>query len=393
MVRVLINDGMEESGLELFREAGIDYDLSKKDPETLVREVSKYDGLLVRSATKVSEDVLRAGAGGKLKVVGRAGVGVDNIDLDAATKYGVIVKSAPNGNTNSTAEHAFALMMAVSRHIPQAHNELKWGRWVKKPFQGHEISYKTLGIIGCGRIGQRLCDLVRGFDMDVIGYDVRKTPESRVVYMDKDEVIQRADYLSVHTGGKDVVMGEREIGMMKPSAILINASRGGNVDSGALFMALFEKRIRGAGLDVYLDEPKKDGDYFGSNFRSLDNVVLTPHLAASSEEAQIKTSREMAEVTRDYLLHGSFVGAVNAGENLELETKKVYPLFVFHHDVPGVFAGIDRLLGTNGINIRQVQSRQMGDGMAQAVYLIHKKPSKKVVDQVSRLKYVESVKA
>src|SRR3989338_4794956 len=179
-MRVLLNDGMDEEGLEVFKRAGIETDTRKRDIGKLVDEIGGFDSLVVRSATKVTRDVIEAGVKGNLIIIGRAGVGYDNVDVDAASEYGLVVKYAPHGNTNATAELAIALMLSVSRNIPQAHSSLVDGVWRKKEFQGRELSHKTLGIIGCGRVGQRLSQLVIGFDMEVIGYDPVQNPDSRI---------------------------------------------------------------------------------------------------------------------------------------------------------------------------------------------------------------------
>ncbi len=393
-MRVLVNDGMEIEGIEILVNSGLEVDTLKKSPLGLVSEISKYDALTVRSATKVDEEVIKAGASGILKIIGRAGVGIDNIDIGAANKYGILVKSAPNGNTNSTAELALGLMLSLARKIPQADKQLKEGVWAKKRLKGTELSYKTLGIIGCGRIGRRLAEISRGFGMKVIGYDPVKSTDTFIEYLNKDDVIRNSDYLSIHTGGKELIIGKRELGMMKPNAYLINASRGDNVDYTALYNALKNNVIAGAGIDVFPDEPKKEGSEFASNLRGLENVVLTSHLGASTKEAQIKTSTEMATVIRDYLLRGSFAGAVNAGEKIESEEKELYRLFVHHKDVPGAFAEIDSVLASEGINIRENQSREIGkEGAAITVYLMHSPPSEEVLAKLREKDVIYRVNA
>lgn len=394
-MKVLLNDGMDEEGIELFRNAGIETDAEKKDPEALVRHIGEYDALVVRSATKVTRQVIEAGVRGSgcLKVVGRAGVGYDNIDVAAASEHGVVVKFAPHGNTNATAELALGLMLAVSRNIPQAHHSLKSGIWLKKPLRGVELSLKTLGVIGCGRIGQRLGELARGFDMRVIGYDLYPDPQSRIEYVSRAELLAQADYLSLHTGGSEVIIGREELSLMKSSAYLINASRGQNVDEEALCEALTTGAIAGAGLDVYASEPKKEESEFTNRLRELPNVVLTSHLGASTAEAQKKTSVEMAQVIVDYLQKGGFANAVNAGERIESEERPVYPLFVSHRDIPGVFAKIDAVLGDSGVNIRETSSRLLGkSGFAMTVYLVHQKVGPQIVEKLGELEDVSSVR-
>jgi D-3-phosphoglycerate dehydrogenase len=333
--------------------------------------------------------------------VGRAGVGFDNIDVDAASANGIVVKNAPHGITNATAELALGLMFAVSRNLPHAHHSLKSGSWVKKPYTGAELSHKTLGIIGCGRIGQRLSELVRGFDMEVIGYDAYaddvkvRFPESRVQYVTKEELIRRSDYISLHTGGKAQIIGAAELAAMKPTAYLINASRGSNVDEEALFAALSEKKIAGAGLDTYRNEPKKEGEATPEllqRLASLGNVVLSPHLGASTKEGQSKIAVEMAESVIRFLLKGDFSSAVNVGENVEAEDREIYTLFIYHKDVPGAFAAIDKVLGDHGINIREPVSRHLGAGSAVAVYLVHQPIGPAVVAELNKLEVVHRAK-
>ena len=393
-MKVLLNDGLEKEGIALLEESGIEADKRTRDSEALVAEISGFDGLIVRSATKVTREVIKAGAKGKLKIIGRAGVGYDNIDVAAASEYGVVVKSAPYGNTNAVAELTLALMLNLSRNIPQAHQSLKNGTWKKETLKGTELSLKTLGILGCGKIGQRVGDLARrGFDMEVIGYDIKPCPESSIRFVSKEEVLAEADFVSIHTGGKEVIVGEEELSKMKPTAFLINTSRGSNVDEEALLEALKSKRIEGAALDVYTDEPKRDGAEFKSKLRELDNVIFSSHLGASTVEAQKETSIEIARVVASYLRGGDFANSVNAGESIELEERPVYPLFIYHRDVPGVFANIDKVLANNDINIRANYSRQIGKGgYAISVYVVHKKVSPEIINTLKKIENICNVK-
>jgi D-3-phosphoglycerate dehydrogenase len=394
-MKVLLNDGLEKEGLRLFQEAGIETDTQKRDASKLVADIGGFDALIVRSATKVTKEVIEAGSRGKLKVIGRAGVGYDNIDVSAASENGIVVKSAPYGSTNAVAELAIGLMLAISRKTPQAHQSLKSGLWKKEKLKGTEISYKTLGILGCGRIGQKLAEIARrGFDMEVIGYDIKPCFESGIKFMTKEEVLAKADYVSVHTpSGNETVIGEKELNLMKPTAYLINTSRGNNIDEEALYKALKDGKIAGAALDVYVDEPKTEGAKFKSKLKELDNVVLSSHLGASTVEAQRETSTEIARVVSGYLLGGDFLNAVNAGETIELEEKPVYTLFIHHRDVPGVFANIDKVLADNDINIRANYSRQIeNSGYAISVYVIHKKVSSEIIEKLKAIPNVRSVK-
>jgi D-3-phosphoglycerate dehydrogenase len=393
-VKVLLNDGLENEGIKVLEEVGIETDTRKRDLNSLIADIGQFDALIVRSATKVTREVLAAGAKGKLKIVGRAGVGYDNIDVAAASENGVIVKCAPYGNTNAVAELTLCLMLNVSRNIPQAHHTLKSGKWKKAEFKGNELSYKTLGILGCGKIGQRVGELARrGFDMDVIGYDICPCLESTIKYVSKEEVLTKADYVSIHTGGKTIIVSEKELSLMKPTAYLINTSRGRNVDEQALYKALKEGKIAGAAIDVYTKEPRTEDAEFKSKLMELDNVVFSSHLGASTIEAQRETSTEIARVVARYLLGGDFGSAVNAGESIELEERPVYTLFIHHRDVPGVFANIDKVLADNDINIRANYSRQIGkSGYAISVYVLHKKVPNKIIETLKGIKNICNVK-
>lgn len=393
-MKVLLNDGLEKEGIALLQEAGLETDSRKRDLPSLIAEIGHFDALIVRSATKVNREVIEAGAKGRLKIVGRAGVGYDNIDVTAASENGVVVKSAPYGNTNAVAELTLGLMLSVSRNIPQACRSLQNGIWAKEKLKGTELAFKTLGILGCGKIGQKVAELARrGFDMEVIGYDIRPCLESSIKFVSKKEVLAEADYVTIHTGGSDVVVGEQELALMKPTAFLINTSRGSNVDDKALYRALKEKRIAGAALDVYDDEPKNEGAEFKTKLRELDNVVFTSHLGASTREAQKETSIEISRVVAGYLRSGDFSNSVNAGESIELEERPVYTLFIHHRDVPGVFANIDKVLADNDINIRANYSRQIGkSGYAVSVYVVHKKVSPEIIRTLKGIENICNVK-
>lgn len=394
---VLLNDGMDKEGLEFFSEKGIKTDTKKREPEELIKIAGEYDGICVRSATKITKEMIESGVKGKLKVIGRAGVGYDNIDVASASENGIAIKIAPNGNTNSTAELALALMFDVARNVSKANNSLKSsGKWIKKPFNGIELSGKTLGIFGCGRIGQRLSEITEGLNIKVIGYDVNEKavkriyPNSRIEYSTKEDVLINADFISIHAGGKDEIIGEKELAIMKPTAILINAARGSNVNNEALYIALSEKQILGAGLDTYPKEPKKEGEEITDSMKKLaglENIVMTTHLGASTKEAQRLTSVEMAKVVSNYLLGTGdiFESSINLKETVETEKRKVYPLYIFHYDSPGAFRKIDEVLEKNGINIRENPSRQIGDGKVTTIYKIHQEPTEKVIEELNRL--------
>jgi D-3-phosphoglycerate dehydrogenase len=271
---------------------------------------------------------------------------------------------------------------------------LKNGVWTKEKLKGTELAFKTLGILGCGKIGQRLAEVARrGFDMEVIGYDIRPCLESSIKFVSKEEVLKEADYVTIHTGGKDVVLGEKELTLMKPTAYVINTSRGNNVDEKALYNALKNKRLAGAALDVYVEEPKNEGAEFKNKLRELENVIFTAHLGASTQEAQRETSMEIARVVAGYLRGGDFTNSVNAGESIELEERPVYPLFIHHRDVPGVFANIDKVLADNDINIRANYSRQIGNsGYAISVYVVHKKIPATIIKTLKEIENICNVK-
>lgn len=393
-MKVLLNDNLASDGIRVFEELGIETDTRKRDLNELIADIGEFDALIVRSGTKVTREVLEAGARGKLKIIGRAGVGYDNIDVNAASENGIVVKCAPYGNTNAVAELTLCLMLNISRNIPQAYHSLKDGKWKKAEFEGTELSYKTLGILGCGKIGQRVGELARrGFDMEVIGYDICPCVESTFKFVSKEEVLSKADYVSIHTGGKAIIVGKKELSMMKPTAYLINTSRGRNVDEEALYKALKNGKIAGAAVDVYMEEPKSEGARFRSKLRELDNVIFSSHLGASTIEAQQETSREIARVVIKYLLGGDFTSSVNAGETIEFEEKPVYTLFIHHRDVPGVFANIDKVLADNDINIRANYSRQIGkSGYAISVYVLHKQVSSRIMKTLKSIDTICNVK-
>lgn len=393
-MKVLLNDGLEKEGLAIFQQAGIETDTKKRDPAQLIAEIGQFDALVVRSATKVTREIIEAGAKGKLKIIGRAGVGFDNIDAVAASENGIVVKIAPFGSTNAVAELAIDLMLSVSRNTPQAHHSLKNGVWIKKKLEGRELAYKTLGLIGCGRIGQKVANIAkRGFEMEIIGYDIKPCPESGIKFLaSKEEVLAKADYISVHTGGKDVIIGAKELAIMKPTSYIINTSRGNNIDQQALYCALKDNKIGGYATDVYKEEPKAENDPFTDKLKELDNVVLSSHLGASTVEAQRETSTEMARVLTSYLLGGDFTNAVNAGESIEVEEKEVFTLFIHHKDVPGVFANIDKVLADCNINIRANYSRQINTGYAISVYVLHQTATPEIVAKLKAVPNVCNVK-
>lgn len=295
-MRILVAEAIAEEGVRLLK-AEHEVDVKKVSQDELLEIIPEYDALIVRSQSKVTRDILERGR--RLKVVGRAGVGVDNIDVEAATELGIVVVNVPGANTLSTAEHAFGMMIALARHIPQAHHALtQQGRWDRKTYVGTELHGKTLGIIGLGRIGSEVARRARAFGMKVLAYDPY-VPANRAEALGVTmvatipELLPQVDFLTIHaakTSESAKLIRARELAMMKPNARIINCARGGMVDEADLYDALKEGRIAGAALDVFASEPCTDSPLF-----SLPNVVVTPHLSASTTEAQEANGRLIAE--------------------------------------------------------------------------------------------------
>ncbi len=264
-------------------------------PEELLAIIGEYEGLMVRSETKVTAKVIEAGK--KLQVIARAGVGIDNIDVEAATQRGIVVVNAPTANTMAAAEHSIALMMALARHIPQAHESLKGGAWKRQNFVGVEVRNKTLGIVGLGNVGSEVARRVQGFQMKVLGYDPYVSPEYarnlRVELVPLEQIIREADFITLHlplTPQSRNMIGVKELSMMKPTVRIVNCARGGLIDEQALDQALKEGKIAGAALDVFAQEPPKD-----SPLLKNERVIVTPHLGASTQEAQANVAIDAAE--------------------------------------------------------------------------------------------------
>jgi len=313
MYKVLITDPLSEFGIQKLLEAP-DVEVIQKpglSPSDLLAEIGEYDALLVRSQTQVTAEVLAAGT--KLKAVGRAGVGVDNIDTNAATQAGVVVINAPDGNTISTAEHSFAMLMAVARNIPQAYRKLADGTWDRKSFQGVELNGKVLGVIGFGRIGTEVAKRAKAFHMQVLAYDPFLTEERAskvgVTSASVDEIVKQADFITVHTPlTKETrhLLGSREFAMMKDGVRVINCARGGIIDEKALYEAILTGKVAGAALDVFEVEPPVDNPLIG-----LPQVVVTPHLGASTVEAQENVAVDVSEEILKVLRGEAFKNAVN----------------------------------------------------------------------------------
>ena len=312
--KVLVSDELSETAVQIFRDRGIDVTFDPKlgkDKERLLEVIGQYDGLAIRSATKVTEKVLAAAT--NLKVVGRAGIGVDNVDIPAASKKGVIVMNTPFGNSVTTAEHAISLMMAVARQIPEANASTHSGKWEKSRFMGVELFNKTLGVIGAGNIGGIVCDRALGLRMKVVAYDPFLSEERAaklgVTKVELDELLARADFITLHVPRTDKtrnILSAENIAKCKPGVRIINCARGGLVDEAALAEAIKSGHVAGAGFDVFEVEPATESPLFG-----LPGVVVTPHLGASTTEAQENVALQVAEQMADYLLSGAVQNALN----------------------------------------------------------------------------------
>jgi D-3-phosphoglycerate dehydrogenase len=294
-MKILITDKTENEVIQQLKAAGHDVTFNEMDPPTLLKEIAKYDGLMVRSRTKVTAEVINAGAAGNLKVIGRAGIGVDNIDLPAASKHKVKVVNAPSGTTESVAELAFGHMIAASRSLPQADHSMKQGLWEKKAFKGVELCGKTLGIVGIGRIGTELGKRALAFNMKVLAYDkyVTESPHPKFALVSLEKLLKESDYISLHipfVKDEGAVIKEPQLEMMKNGVIIVNCARGGVIDEQALVKYLNSGKVRAAGLDVYAAEPPV--------YKDLVNhakVVCTPHIGASTSEGQLRAGKICAE--------------------------------------------------------------------------------------------------
>ena len=312
-MKVLVSDNLSEVGIKIFQETiGIDVDVNTGlTPEELKGIIGRYDGLVIRSATKVTQDILDAA--NNLKVIGRAGIGLDNVDIPAASKRGIVVMNTPGGNTVTTAEHTVAMIMALTRNIPQATASLKGGKWEKKKLQGRELFNKNLGLIGVGNIGRIVADRAKGMKMKVIAYDPYIKPEA-IEKLDLEpvsfeELLRRADYITIHTPKTDEtanLINRDTISKMKKGAMVINCARGGIVNEDDLYDALKSGHLAGAALDVFSKEPPGE-----TRLMSLPNFICTPHLGASTREAQDNVAKDVAEQIVAYLLDGTVMNAVN----------------------------------------------------------------------------------
>ena len=339
--KVLISDALSPAAVAIFKERGIEVDFQPalgKDKDKLAATIDGFDGLAIRSATKVTAKILEQAK--SLKVIGRAGIGVDNVDIPAATARGIIVMNTPFGNSITTAEHAITLMLSLARQIPEADASTRAGKWEKNKFLGVEIFGKTLGVIGCGNIGSIVADRALGMKMKVIAYDPYLSDERAlnlgVEKVELDELMRRADFITLHTPLTDKtrnIINAESLALTKKSVRLINCARGGLIDEAALFEALKSGRVAGAALDVFATEPAADSPLFG-----LHNVVCTPHLGASTTEAQENVALQIAEQMSDYLIRGAISNAVNFPSISAEEAPRLKP-FVALAEKLGSFAG------------------------------------------------------
>jgi len=339
MPRVLIADKLSPAAVAIFKERGVDADVKTGlSKEELLKIVDQYDGIAMRSATKITADVIKAAK--NLKVVGRAGIGVDNVDIPAATAAGVIVMNTPHGNSITTAEHAIALMMALARELPAANASTQAGKWEKNRFMGVELTGKVLGLVGAGNIGSIVADRAKGLRMRVIAFDPYLSPERAqtlgIEKVELNDLLARADFITLHTpltnDTRNIISADA-INKMKKGVRIVNCARGGLIDEKALKAALDSGHIAGAALDVFEEEPATTNILFGN-----DKVVATPHLGASTSEAQENVALQVAEQISDYLLSGAITNALNMPSISAEEASKVRPWISLAEKL-GAFAG------------------------------------------------------
>jgi len=326
--KVLISDSLSEAAVQIFRDRGIDVDFEPtlgKDKERLAEVIGNYDGLAIRSATKATAALIEKAD--NLKVIGRAGIGTDNVDKEAASKKGVIVMNTPFGNMITTAEHAIAMMFAVARQIPEASASTHAGKWEKSKFMGVELTGKTLGVIGAGNIGGIVCDRARGLKMKVVAFDPylgeEKADKMGVEKVELEELLKRADFITLHvplTDSTRNILSAENLAKTKKGVRIINCARGGLVDEVALAEQLKSGHVAGAAFDVFSQEPATENPLFG-----LPNVVCTPHLGAATTEAQENVALQVAEQMADYLLTGAVSNALNTPSITAEEAKVMGP--------------------------------------------------------------------
>ncbi|PPD26501.1 MAG: phosphoglycerate dehydrogenase [Hyphomicrobium sp.] len=352
--RVLISDDLSPAAIAIFRARGIDVDLKVGlSKDELEKIIGNYDGLAIRSATKVTPKVLDAAS--RLKVVGRAGIGVDNVDIKSATARGVIVMNTPFGNSITTAEHAISLMLALARQIPAADTSTRAGKWEKSKFLGVEVYNKTLGVIGCGNIGAIVADRALGLKMKVVAFDPYLSPERAVEVgvekVDLDELLTRSDFITLHTPLTEKTKNILSVAALKkcrPEVRIVNCARGGLIDEAALAEALKTGQVAGAAIDVFEIEPAKENPLFHA-----PNVICTPHLGASTGEAQENVALQVAEQMSDYLLKGAITNAVNFPSISAEEAPRLTPWVKLAEQL-GSFAGQLTERAIRGIKLEYV---------------------------------------
>ncbi len=324
--KVLISDKMDPNAAAIFRNRGCEVDeITGKTPEELKAIIGQYDGLAIRSATKVTQEILDAAT--NLKVIGRAGIGVDNVDIPAASAKGIVVMNTPFGNSITTAEHAIALMFALARQLPEADASTQAGKWEKNRFMGVEVTGKTLGLIGAGNIGSIVADRALGLRMKVVAFDPFLSPERAVDMgvekVELDQLLERADFITLHTPLTDQtrnILSKENIAKTRKGVRIVNCARGGLVDEAALKAALDSGHVAGAALDVFVTEPARENPLFGT-----PNFVSTPHLGASTNEAQVNVALQVAEQMADYLVNGGVTNALNMPSLSAEEAPKLKP--------------------------------------------------------------------
>src|SRR5471032_513541 len=339
--RVLISDALSPAAVQIFKDHGIEVDFQPnlgKDKDKLADIIGGFDGLAIRSATKVTAKLLERAA--KLKVIGRAGIGVDNVDIPAATAKGIIVMNTPFGNSITTAEHAIAMTFALARQIPQADVSTQAGKWEKNRFMGVEITGKVLGLIGCGNIGSIVAERAIGLHMRVIAYDpflsAERAQDIGVEKVELNDLLARADFITLHvpmTPETKNILSAEALAKTKKGVRIINCARGGLIDEAALKAAIDSGQVAGAALDVFAVEPAKENILFGN-----EKIVATPHLGASTTEAQENVALQVAEQISDYLLTGAITNALNMPSISASEAQKVRPWISLAQKL-GAFAG------------------------------------------------------
>src|SRR6202453_2684727 len=345
MPKVLIADKLSPAALAIFKERGVEADVKTGlSKEELLKIVADYDGIAIRSATKITAEIIKAAK--RLKVVGRAGIGVDNVDIPAATAAGVIVMNTPFGNSITTAEHAISLMLALARELPAANASTQAGKWEKNRFMGVEITGKTLGLIGAGNIGSIVADRAKGLKMRVIAYDPYLSEERAsdlgIEKVELNDLLARADFITLHvplTAETKNILSADALAKTKKGVRIINCARGGLIDEHALKAAIDNGHVAGAALDVFEVEPAKENILFGN-----EKIVATPHLGASTSEAQENVALQVAEQISDYLLTGAITNALNMPSISAEEAPRLKP-YVALAEKLGAFAG--QLTGTS----------------------------------------------